>query len=62
MINFNVKTTKKEKEGAAFRCLVVSLEKPNQYAMGSILMKNQDMSPMETAMKKVQANAKANMC
>lgn len=46
------KSTKREKKGAAFRCLLVYLPDPTQYAKGEIGMKSQDMKPLEAAKEK----------
>ena len=41
------KKTSKDRKGAAFRCLLVSLIDPSQYVKGEIGVKNQDMAPLK---------------
>ena len=43
------KTTMLEKKGAAFRCLLVSLSHPNQYARGEVTMGKDDRTPLNQA-------------
>ena len=53
---FTDKTSKKEKQGAAFRCLLVCLQDHSQYVTREIPMANQKMKPLTQAMTKFEKN------
>ena len=56
------KSTKREKKGAAFRCLLVYLPDPSQYVKGEILMiPCRNMKPLEEAKEKFKENKSFHM-
>ena len=58
---YTEKRTGKQKGGAAFRCYLVLLSDPSQYARGEIVMQNSDIKPVEAAEKKFTANKSYRM-
>ena len=56
------KSTKREKKGAAFRCLLVYLPDPSQYVKGEILVMGcRNMKPLEEATEKFKENKSFHM-
>ena len=50
------KNTQEIKEGAAFRCLLVSRLNPSEYLVAQQSMRNGNKNPLEAAVKRFKAN------
>ena len=48
------KTTREDKKGVAFRCLLVCLADPSQYVKGEVGMRSEDMRPLNAAQTKFE--------
>ena len=55
------KTTQKEKQGAAFRCLLVPLTDPCQYAVAQVNMRGSVRDPLDAAKKRFTENTPFRM-
>ena len=55
------KTNQKKKQGATFRGLAVSLEKPEHYISVELAMKGQNLAPLEKAVKDLQPGSRFRM-
>ena len=53
---YQAKATKQEKDGAAFRCILVSMDDPKQYITGHVNMKGNSKEPLEKAREKFKAD------
>ena len=58
---YTQKTTGREKQGANFRCTLVSVSDPSQYVNAQISMRNDKMEPLLQAESKFKANLKFRM-
>jgi hypothetical protein len=53
---YQAKATKQDKEGAAFRCILVSMADPKQYITGHVNMKGNSKEPLDKAKEKFKAD------
>ena len=55
------KKTKKSKKGAAFRCILVSSQNPEQYLVAEMAMRGENRTPLEKALEKFKDGLRFRM-